>query len=113
MFFLFFRKLKEKRRKIQEKNKEKKEALKHELKQKSLEGIKRKQKENEKLLKKATVEGGQNEENDEEDNDADWYRKEVGEEPDDGNPFLYFPYFLSTFFETSAVFCMLLSMEVV
>lgn len=55
------KKLKETRKKIQEKNKEKKENMKKELKEKSLEG-----------MKKMEVE----------DNDAEYYKEEVGEEPD-------------------------------
>ncbi|RZF36919.1 hypothetical protein LSTR_LSTR004607 [Laodelphax striatellus] len=72
------RKLKEQRKRIQEQNKQKKEAEKEELKNKSLEGMKKKQliDENKKILERVGVEDG--------DNDEDWYRKEVGEEPDEG-----------------------------
>ncbi|XP_039295442.1 protein Peter pan [Nilaparvata lugens] len=72
------RKLKEQRKRVQEQNKQNKEAKKEELKNKSLEGMKKKQliEENKKMLERVGVEDG--------DNDADWYRKEVGEEPDQG-----------------------------
>ncbi|XP_063227285.1 protein Peter pan isoform X2 [Bacillus rossius redtenbacheri] len=70
------RKLKEKRRKVQEENRKKKELMKEEHKQKSLEGMKLPKKEEmETVAKTEDVE-------EEEDDDVEWYRKEVGEEPD-------------------------------
>ncbi|EEZ98288.1 protein Peter pan [Tribolium castaneum] len=62
------RKLKEARKKTQEKNKEKKENMKKELKEKSLEGMKKKESNEEVAV--------------EDDNDAEYYKEEVGEEPD-------------------------------
>ncbi|KAJ3664595.1 hypothetical protein Zmor_000151 [Zophobas morio] len=64
------KKLKEKRKKIQDKNKEKKELVREELKKKSLQGMK-----NVKFdeSKNVSVEA---------DDDAEYYRQEVGEEPD-------------------------------
>nr|CAG4638410.1 EOG090X0508 [Cyclestheria hislopi] len=73
------RKEKEKARKIQEANIKKKEEEKARLKEKSLEGIRK---------KRALSDVAQNEEaeadaeNDED--DAEWYRREVGQEPDKG-----------------------------
>lgn len=66
---------KEKLRKIQDANVKKKEEAKKKLKEKSMEGIRRKQ---------AMVPYSQNEEgeNDDEDDDAEWYRKEVGQDPE-------------------------------
>uniref|UniRef100_A0A069DU24 Putative rna-binding protein n=1 Tax=Panstrongylus megistus TaxID=65343 RepID=A0A069DU24_9HEMI len=79
------KKLKLKRKQQQTENVKKKEALKEELKKKSLEGM-RKKKENEVEIEKEksdpkmnpTVEDG----NLDEDDDAEWYRKEVGKEPE-------------------------------
>lgn len=63
-----------------------KEYKKNELKKKSLEGMqKKKHLENDILMQKAVLEGieaTETEEND--DDDATWYRKEVGQEPDRG-----------------------------
>jgi len=66
---------KEKLRKIQEANIKKKEETKQKLKEKSLEGMRRKQ---------AMTSYAENEddENDKEDDDAEWYKKEVGQEPE-------------------------------
>jgi ribosome biogenesis protein SSF1/2 len=69
--------LKEKRKKIQEKNKEVKENLKQKLKEKSLEGMK-------KVNPQEKSSSEANEAKEPEDNDADYYREEVGEEPDEG-----------------------------
>ncbi|XP_043249579.1 protein Peter pan [Colletes gigas] len=74
------KKLKEKRKKIQEQNKERKELLKKEHKEKSLKGM-RKKTENETLLRKYAKESVE-QSNLEQDNDAQYYRDEVGEEPD-------------------------------
>lgn len=73
------RRLKEKRRKVQEENKRKKELRKEELKEKSMKGI-RKKKESELMLQKIAKES--REENRIEDDDVQYYREEVGEEPD-------------------------------
>lgn len=75
-------KLKEKRRKIQEENKRKKEVQKQEHKEKSLKGIQKKR-ENDMLLQKIAKESA--EESKWEDDDVQYYREEVGEEPDKGN----------------------------
>ncbi|EFN60319.1 Protein Peter pan [Camponotus floridanus] len=72
-------KLKEKRRKIQEENKRKKEIQKQEHKEKSLKGIQKKR-ENDMLLQKIAKESA--EESKLEDDDVQYYREEVGEEPD-------------------------------
>ncbi|XP_053972204.1 protein Peter pan [Hylaeus volcanicus] len=74
------KKLKEKRKKIQEQNKQKKEILKEQHKEKSLKGM-RKKTENETLLKKYAKESAEKS-TVEEDDDAQYYRDEVGEEPD-------------------------------
>ncbi|XP_057337741.1 protein Peter pan [Microplitis mediator] len=77
--------LKEKRKRTQEENKLKKEALKEEHKEKSLEGIKKKQekvkKESDILMRKYAKESVQDTQQ-EDDDDAQYYRDEVGEEPD-------------------------------
>lgn len=76
------RKLKEKRKRIQEENKKKKEVQKQEHKEKSLKGIQKK-KESEVLLQKIAKESAKISET-VEDDDAQYYRDEVGEEPDEG-----------------------------
>lgn len=75
------KKLKEKRKKIQEENKKKKELQKQEHKEKSLKGMEKK-KESELLMRKIAKESVE-ETNVEEDDDAQYYREEVGEEPDE------------------------------
>lgn len=85
---IFCRKLKEKRKREQQLNKEQKEKNKEELKQKSLEGMKKKNTkpemlESDKLMAKAVDESREAEEEDE--SDSEWYRKEVGQEPEEGN----------------------------
>ncbi|XP_011636323.1 protein Peter pan [Pogonomyrmex barbatus] len=74
------KKLKEKRKKIQEENKKKKEAQKQEHKEKSLKGIQKK-KENNMLLQKIAKESIEQSQL-EDDDDVQYYREEVGEEPD-------------------------------
>ncbi|KAL6255817.1 hypothetical protein P5V15_013059 [Pogonomyrmex californicus] len=74
------KKLKEKRKKIQEENKKKKEAQKQEHKEKSLKGIQKK-KENNMLLQKIAKESTEQSQL-EDDDDVQYYREEVGEEPD-------------------------------
>ncbi|CAK9797034.1 Protein Peter pan [Anthophora plagiata] len=74
------KKLKEKRKKIQEENKKRKELQKQENKEKSLKGIQKK-KESEQLLQKFAKESFE-QSNVKEDDDAQYYRDEVGEEPD-------------------------------
>lgn len=96
------KKLKEKRKREQEMNKKRKEKEKEELKQKSLEGMDRKRQqlleeqkkrqpvkkdqqnkmlETDVLMRKAVLES-HDAANNSEDDDAEWYRKEVGEEPE-------------------------------
>lgn len=75
------KKLKEKRKKIQNDNKEKKELEKNDHIEKSLKGMKKK--ENDTLMQKYAKES--NETNAfEEDDDAQYFREEVGQEPDKG-----------------------------
>lgn len=66
---------------MQEENRKKKEAQKQEHKEKSLKGIQKKR-ETDVLLQKIAKESEKNEL--EEDDDAQYYREEVGEEPDKG-----------------------------
>jgi len=73
------KKLKEKRKKLQEENRKKKEVQKQEHKEKSLKGIQKKR-ENDMLLQKIAKESAEKSEL--EDDDAQYYREEVGEEPD-------------------------------
>ncbi|XP_070156914.1 protein Peter pan [Polyergus mexicanus] len=73
-------KLKEKRKRIQEENKRKKEIQKEKHKEKSLKGIQKKRESDillQKIAKESTKEGKL-----EEDDDVQYYREEVGEEPD-------------------------------
>ncbi|XP_011689791.1 PREDICTED: protein Peter pan [Wasmannia auropunctata] len=74
------KKLKEKRKRLQEENTKKKEARKQEHKEKSLKGIQKKR-ENDMLMQKIAKESTEKSEM-EEDDDAQYYREEVGEEPD-------------------------------
>ncbi|XP_003705406.1 brix domain-containing protein peter pan [Megachile rotundata] len=76
------KKLKEKRKKVQEENKKKKELQKQEHKEKSLKGMEKKKKESELLMQKIAKESVE-ETKIEEDDDAQYYREEVGEEPDE------------------------------
>lgn len=75
------KKLKEKRKRIQEDNKRKKEVQKQEHKEKSIKGIQKKR-ESDILLQKIAKESTENKF--EEDDDVQYYREEVGEEPDKG-----------------------------
>ncbi|OWR54129.1 Suppressor of SWI4 1 protein, partial [Danaus plexippus plexippus] len=77
------RRLKEKRKAQQAENIKRKEKEKEELKQKALEGIKKKQEmtENQRLMELAAAE---TQDNDQDEDDADYYRQEVGEEPEQG-----------------------------
>lgn len=68
--------MKEKRKKIQEKNKEKKELVKEELKMKSIEGMKKVQDVDKKPEDNV---------HEDVDDDTEYYRQEVGEEPEKGN----------------------------
>lgn len=79
---MVFSKLKEKRKKIQDINTKKKEEKKADLKQKCLDGMKKKT-ETDILMSKASKEA-YNETRMEDDDDAEYFRKEVGEEPDRG-----------------------------
>ncbi|XP_014208965.1 protein Peter pan [Copidosoma floridanum] len=74
------KKLKEKRKKTQEENKNAKEKKKQEHKEKSLQGIKRKR-EKDILMQKIAKESYEANKSDEDD-DAQYYRDEVGQEPD-------------------------------
>lgn len=76
------KKLKEKRKKVQEDNKTKKELQKRDHKEKSLKGIQKKR-EGETLLRKIAKESVEVT-NIAEDDDAQYYRDEVGQEPDRG-----------------------------
>lgn len=77
------KKLKENRKKIQEVNKKRKELKKEEAKEKSLKGMKKKQSERDILIKKIAKESADLNKI-EDDDDAQYYRDEVGEEPDKG-----------------------------
>lgn len=85
---LVFRKLKQKRKRVQEENKKKKEVERQELKEKSLKGMKKSDTEKDGPLKR-TAEDAQLEE---QDNDVEYYRQEVGEEPDKGSFYHIFIY---------------------
>ncbi|XP_011881559.1 PREDICTED: protein Peter pan [Vollenhovia emeryi] len=74
------KKLKEKRKRLQEENRKKKDAQKQENKEKSLKGIQKKR-ESDILLQKLAKDSTEKSEL-EEDDDAQYYREEVGEEPD-------------------------------
>ncbi|XP_033229933.1 protein Peter pan isoform X2 [Belonocnema kinseyi] len=74
------KKLKENRKKAQEENKKKKERKKEQAKEKSLKGMQKKKKETDILMHKIAKES--NEGDKEEDDDSQYYRDEVGEEPD-------------------------------
>ncbi|KAL0831782.1 hypothetical protein ABMA28_001320 [Loxostege sticticalis] len=78
------RRLKEKRKAQQEENVKRKQQQKEELKQKSLEGIKKKKEvtESQRLMELAAAESQNAEMDQDEDDDADYYRKEVGAEPE-------------------------------
>ena len=107
IFFHTYRILKEKRRREQNQNLKKKELEKEEHKAKSLEGIEKKRNElleepkkrvpikrinknlleTDRLMRKAVVESQETAQNSDDD-DAEWYRKEVGEEPEKGKTVL-------------------------
>lgn len=76
------KRLKEKRKRVQEENRKTKEAQKQDHKEKSLKGIQKKR-ESDMLLQKIAKESTEKSEL-EEDDDAQYYREEVGEEPDKG-----------------------------
>ncbi|KAJ0177615.1 hypothetical protein K1T71_006488 [Dendrolimus kikuchii] len=75
---------KEKRKAQQAENIKRKHHEKEELKQKSLEGIKKKKEltENQRLMELATAESQNADNMEDEEDDADYYRKEVGAEPE-------------------------------
>lgn len=75
------RKNDEKVRKIQEAQRKKKEEVKEQHREKSMEGMKRKQD------KEALGKFAENEEEAAEDDDAEYYRSEVGQEPEKGMKF--------------------------
>ncbi|CAH0723988.1 unnamed protein product, partial [Brenthis ino] len=78
------RRLKEKRKAQQAENVKRKEKEKEELKQKALEGIKKKKEltENQRLMELTAAETQNASDMEQEDNDADYYREEVGAEPE-------------------------------
>ncbi|XP_034828686.1 protein Peter pan isoform X1 [Maniola hyperantus] len=78
------RRLKEKRKAQQDDNVKRKEKEKEELKQKALEGIKKKKDmtENQRLMELAAAETQNASDMEQDDNDADYYREEVGAEPE-------------------------------
>ncbi|XP_035440725.2 protein Peter pan [Spodoptera frugiperda] len=79
------RRLKEKRKAQQEENVKRKEQEKESLKQKALEGMKKKKEmtESQRMMELANAESQHADmEQDDEDDDADYYRQEVGEEPE-------------------------------
>ncbi|CAH2040168.1 unnamed protein product, partial [Iphiclides podalirius] len=78
------RRLKEKRKAQQEANVKRKEHEKEELKQKALEGIKKKKEitENQRLMELAAAESQDAQEMEQDEDDADYYRQEVGAEPE-------------------------------
>ncbi|XP_045767282.1 protein Peter pan isoform X1 [Maniola jurtina] len=78
------RRLKEKRKAQQDENVKRKEKEKEELKQKALEGIKKKKDvtENQRLMELAAAESQNASDMEQDDNDADYYREEVGAEPE-------------------------------
>jgi len=75
------KKLKEKRKRLQEANKQRKEAEKDELKQKALKGMQKEKLEADKIMRKASKEANM-EVPAADDDDVEYYRQEVGEEPD-------------------------------
>ncbi|XP_077288849.1 brix domain-containing protein peter pan [Arctopsyche grandis] len=78
------RKLKENRKKVQNENVKQKEVMKEEHKKKSLDGIKKKKEktETQRLMEMAAAESLRESGGMEEDDDAEYYRQEVGEEPE-------------------------------
>lgn len=89
-----FRKLKEQRKKQQEKNKQDKEDKKEELKKKSLEGIERKKKEYMSQNPNSQSFGNPKELEDV-DSDSEWYKKEIGQDPDKGKRYVIYIFILS------------------
>lgn len=81
--YLFLRKLKEKRKKTQEANKKAKEEAKQEHREKSLKGILKGKSETDVQMQKSSQEANE-EAPIEEDDDREYYKQEVGEEPDKG-----------------------------
>lgn len=81
-------KLKEKRKRVQEQNKKVKEATKQQLKEKALKGMQKGKSETDVMMKKAVHEANAESVN-EQDDDKEYYRKEVGEEPDEGKQNVY------------------------
>lgn len=68
-------------------NVKKKEAIKEEHKKKSLEGMKKKKDDKVEIVKEKSepqISPDVEDENVNEDDDAEWYRKEVGKEPEPG-----------------------------
>lgn len=77
------RKLKEKRKRQQEENTRKKAQKIEEMRQKSLKGM-QKRSENQLEMQRIQAEVEQDAGSGEDDNDAEWYRKEVGHDPETG-----------------------------
>jgi len=82
-FFQIYRKLKEKRQRLQKENTRKKAQKMEEMRQKSLKGM-QKRPENQLGVERMQAEVEQDAGSDEDDNDAEWYRKEVGHDPETG-----------------------------
>lgn len=89
-------KLKEKRKRIQEENRKRKEAIKQESKKKSLKGTKRNETETDRLLRESAAQEAQHQDDD----DAHYYKEEVGEEPEQGKhtEFLNYHHQITIFF---------------
>lgn len=81
---LFLRKLKEKRKKTQEANTKAKDDAKQEHKEKSLKGMQKGKSETDVQMLKSSREANK-EAPVEDDDDREYYKQEVGEEPDKGN----------------------------
>ena len=81
---IIYRRLKEKRKTIQEGNVKKKQRVKEELHLKSLKGMQRKIEHEVNMQTEVEIKSGESDVED----DAEWYRKEVGEEPEKGNNML-------------------------
>lgn len=75
--------MKEKRRKVQEQNKRKKETAKQALKEKSLKGMQKGKSETDVIMKNAAKEANA-ETLTPADDDREYFRQEVGEEPEKG-----------------------------
>lgn len=91
--------MKEKRKRIQEQNKQRKEEEKQVLKEKSLKGMQKGRSETDLMMQKVVNEANA-EDQQADDDDKEYYREEVGEEPDEGcflKVFFVLIYFISLF----------------